>query len=191
MNFILLDTNRLLLTPFSITDAKALQQLWTEPAVRKFLWDDQLIPLEMVNEVIEASIKDFTNHSYGFWALRLKNKSDLIGFCGLRHFEPAPSEAPEVEILYGLHPKHQGQGLATEASLAVLRHGFEKAKLERIYAGADSPNEASFHVMRRLGMQFARRIALQGITNEGTSDYYVLTRDQFKAKHDAEYVGIN
>ena len=186
MNLNLLETTRLSLTPFSAADAEALHQLWTEPAGRKFLWDDQLIPLEIVHEVIEAGIESFANHGFGFWVLRLKGDTELIGFCGLRHFEPAPDESPEVEILYGLKPEFWGKGLATEASLAVLHHGFEQAKLKQIYAGADPPNQTSFRVMQRLGMEFARRVTLQGINGEVTSDYYVLTRDQFETKHCAE-----
>lgn len=185
MNSFLLETTRLLLAPFSAADAEKLHQLWTQPAVRKFLWDDQLIPLETVYEVIEAGTESFANHRFGFWALRLKDNPELIGFCGLRHFELAPGESPEVEILYGLEPQHWGKGLATEASLAVLHHGFEKARLEQIYAGADPPNQTSFRVMQRLGMKFARGITLQGVNGKVTSDYYVLKRAQFEAEHPA------
>lgn len=179
MNKVLLETDRLLLKPFAPTDVKALHQLWTTPSVRKFLWDDQIIPRETVVEIVEASIRSFADHNFGFWTLRLKGQPDLIGFSGLRHLEHSPDEVGEVEILYGLQPEYWGQGLATEASKAVLDYGFEKARLERIYAGADPPNEASFQVMRRLGMKFARHTTIQGLVSDAVAEYYVITRAEF------------
>jgi ribosomal-protein-alanine N-acetyltransferase len=174
-----LETQRLLLSPLSTADADALHQLWIEPSVRKFLWDDQVIPLETVVEVVQASIQSFAENKFGFWTLCLKGNPELIGFCGLRHFECSPDKASEVEILYGLKPEHWGNGLATEAAMATVRYGFEKVSLDRIYAGADSPNKASFRVMKRLGMRFARRTTIHGITSELVADYFVLTRDEF------------
>ena len=82
----------------------------------------------------------------------------LIGFAGLREF----GEDCEVELLYGLLPEFWHQGYATEASRAVLQHGFQVCGLTKIYAGADPPNEASFRVMKNLGMVFAKRMILNG-----------------------------
>jgi ribosomal-protein-alanine N-acetyltransferase len=177
-----LETQRLLLSPFSTTDADALHQFWIDPFVRKFLWDDQIIPLETATEIIQASIQSFADHKFGFWKLSLKGTPELIGFCGLRHMECSPGEASEIEILYGLNPEHWGKGLATEAAAAVLRYGFEEMSLDRICAGADPPNEASFRVMKRLGMRFERRTTIQEMTSEVVADYYALTRAEFLAR---------
>jgi RimJ/RimL family protein N-acetyltransferase len=185
MNEFLLETERLLLTPFALTDVEALHQLWTTPAVRKFLWDDQIIPHETVVEIVQASIQSFADQNFGFWTLRLKNQPDLIGFCGLRPMERSPNEIAEVEIFYGLQPEHWKQGLATEASKAVLGYGFGKAQLERIYAGADPPNEASFQVMKRLGMKFARHTTIPGLVSDAVADYYVISRAEFIATNSA------
>ncbi len=183
MNVVALKTDRLLLTPFAPTDVEALHELWTTPSVRKFLWDDQIISREIVVEIVEASLRSFADHNFGFWTLCLKGQPNLIGFSGLRFLEHPPGETAEVEIFYGLQPGYWGQGLATEASKAVLGYGFEKARLERIYAGADPPNEASFQVMKRLGMRFARHTTIQGLASDALADYYVITRAEFIATH--------
>ena len=65
-------------------------------------------------------------------------------------------------FLYGLFPACWRQGLATEAFREVLRYAFEDLGLDRVYAGADPPNEASFGVMERLGMTFDSRRVIDG-----------------------------
>jgi RimJ/RimL family protein N-acetyltransferase len=57
------------------------------------------------------------------------------------------------EIGFILHPDHQGQGLATEAAVAMLELGFEELGLHRIYGCAEARNAASVRVMERLGMR--------------------------------------
>jgi ribosomal-protein-alanine N-acetyltransferase len=177
MHSIHLETSRLSLRPFSLVDVDELHRLWSEPAVRRFLWDDKVVPRETVIEIIKSSNESFTRSGLGYWVVCLKETSEAVGFCGLRHFrfEEAAAGADEVEILYGLWPAHWGKGLATDASAAVLRYGFDALGLTRIYAGADPPNQDSFRVMERLGMKFLRRTTV----GELEAVYYVICRDEF------------
>ena len=145
------ETARLRLRPFLPTDTDELHRLWTDPHVRRYLWDDLEISRDRAEAEITNSIESFNTRGFGFWAVFLEEKdSDLIGFCGLRVF----GKPEEVEILYGIHPSHWGKGLATEASAAVLNFGFQMCRLPKIYAGADSPNKASIRVMEKLGMTY-------------------------------------
>jgi RimJ/RimL family protein N-acetyltransferase len=57
------------------------------------------------------------------------------------------------ELGYALHPGQQGQGLATEASEALLRLGFTDLGLHRISASCSARNTASARLMARLGMR--------------------------------------
>ncbi|WPB80533.1 GNAT family N-acetyltransferase [Archangium violaceum] len=52
----------------------------------------------------------------------------FIGFTGLGRID----EGEEVEVLYGLFPDYWGRGLATEATEAMLRFGFEQQGLKEI-----------------------------------------------------------
>ncbi len=171
-----LETTRLRLRSVDLADADSLHQLWIEPAVRKYLWDDQIISRDTVVDVIDASEKSFAECGFGFWTLTGKEHSETLGFCGLRHFQEDGASNREVELLYGLSTKHWGKGLTTEAAQQVMRHGFEQVGLDTIYAGADPPNEASFRVMEKLGMKFLRLTTVSGLT----AIYYILHRDQFQ-----------
>ncbi len=51
-----LETNRLLLRPLSPSDLDYLHGLWTEPLVRRYLWDDQVISRDEAAAVIQASL---------------------------------------------------------------------------------------------------------------------------------------
>ena len=169
-----LRTERLALRPFVRDDLVNLHQLWTNPGVRKYLWDDKIIPRERVQEEIESSLNNFELHGYGHWALLLHGDSALAGFCGLKpSIEPAAAE-----LYYALAPEYWGQGVVVEAAVAVLHHGFQERKLARVRAGTDPPNTASIRVMEKLGMSFERRTLVNGLD----VIYYTLTREQFTGR---------
>src|SRR5262245_12889044 len=171
-----IETSRLLLRPVIREDIDDLHNLWTEAGMRKYLWDDQIISREMAAEVVEGSIESFKTHGFGFWRISWREGEDrLIGFCGLRHFQDEQSPQPEVEILYGIDARDWNRGLASEAAHAVLAFGFEQLGLERIYAGADPPNVASIKVMEKLGLGFARRTRVNGLT----TIYSGISREDF------------
>ncbi len=179
MNSLQIETARLILRPFTLSDTDDLHRLWSDPQVRKYLWDDEVISREVAEEVVRSSLASFERHGFGLWSMLFKGEDTLIGFCGFRHFD----DPPQVEILYGVAPRHWGAGLATEAARAMLRFGFEENQLDRIYAGADPPNRASFRVMENCGMKFEKRMTINGLE----AIYYVLSRGDFHAD-DAPYI---
>ena len=169
-----LQTPRLVLTPFADDHLDTLHALWTDPDVRRYLWDDEIISRQLAAEVIASSGRTFEEHGFGFWALaEIDAPGTIIGFVGLRHF----GEAEEIELLYGLAPSHWHRGLATEASRAVLDYGFRTLALDRIHAGTDPPNVASLAVMERLGFGDEQRRVLGGLE----AIYRSLTRDAYTA----------
>src|SRR5262245_61766627 len=125
MSFPRIETERLALCPVVTDDIDELHRLWIDPGVRKFLWDDQVIPRETAVAVVESSIDSFAAHGFGLWAICFKNDPGLIGFGGLRLFTEDGgentedggentedgSEKAEVELLYGVAPENWGKGI--------------------------------------------------------------------------------
>ncbi len=147
-----LKTSRCALRPFEIDDLQALHELWTSPGVRKYLWDDEVIPLDLTRELLEQSIVKIDCGEYGLWGVYLEEQNMLAGFCGFWPFH----EPPQVELLYGLDKAYWGQGLATEVAKAMIPLGRELFSLQKILASTDKPNQASIRVLERLGMKQVR-----------------------------------
>jgi RimJ/RimL family protein N-acetyltransferase len=148
-------TTRLRLTPFCRDDIPFLHRLWTDPGVRRFLWDDRVISIDEAADVVEASETSFRERDFGFWTV--VRDDEPIGFVGFREFPPS------IELLYALLPQHWGQGLATEASRAALDFVFKRCPFTEVYAGTDPPNAASLRVIERLGMRFHSRRTIHGL----------------------------
>ena len=107
--------------------------------MRRWLWDDTVIERATAAEVVAASEASFAARGFGQWCVEMRGETDLSGFAGLREIEAQP----DVELFYGFLPARWGRGLATEASRAVLAHGFQTAGLARIAGRTDTPNRAS------------------------------------------------
>lgn len=150
-----LETERLNLIPAMPADTAALHALWTLPDVRRYLWDDEVIPVETAAAVTAASARDFERHRFGLWSLieRGAGRPELAGFCGLR--TGGIGDAPE--LLFALAPEYWRRGLVNEAALAVLQHAFGTLGLPRVIAATDAPNQRSARTLAALGFRFDRR----------------------------------
>ena len=86
----------------------------------------------------------------GFCSVRLKEKNEFIGWCGLWQLK----ETGEIEVGYALFKDFWGQGFAVEASEPFLKYGFSQLDLPKIVACANPENKGSRRVMEKLGMTF-------------------------------------
>ena len=142
-----LSTERLVLRPVTTDDHAAVLAHWTQPDVRRFLFDGAALSGVEVAETIEESIGDFAVRGFGVWLIELGSTADLIGTAGLR-----PLGSSGLEIFYSLAPGAWGHGYATEAARAVVEYGLGPLGLPEVLAEVDEGNAASVAVVRRLGM---------------------------------------
>jgi RimJ/RimL family protein N-acetyltransferase len=185
-----LRTVRLALHPVSMRDHRALLTHWTGPLVRRHLFDDRMVTPVQVSEIIEASERDFATEGYGLWGLRPARWSagidaadaagagagdPLIGVAGLGHHEGPLGRGVDVEILYSLEPDHWGQGLAAEASRAVLDYAFGVVGVHRITAEIDMANTSSAEIALQLGMRRWR----DGPAGPDGAAYYAADRSRW------------
>jgi RimJ/RimL family protein N-acetyltransferase len=166
----LTETARLRLRQVSDGDLDALYRIWTEPAVRRFFWDGEVISKERAEAAVREGSADFAKHGFGLWVA--EEGGCLIGFCGLRRLDYAPG----VEILYGFAPSHWDRGFATEVAAAMLRYGFEEVGLDCILGITDKENTASRRVLEKLGMTFEKQAL-----HEGREELrYSISREDFR-----------
>jgi Acetyltransferases, including N-acetylases of ribosomal proteins len=143
-----LTTARLLLRPFSLSDAPALQRL---AGVREVSDNTLTIPHPYT---LEDAIAWIATHQATFdsgagLAFAITRKEALCGAIGLRI---AP-EHERAELGYWIGVPYWGQGFCTEAAEAVVEYGFTVLNLHRIHAGHFPRNPASGRVMRKIGMR--------------------------------------
>ena len=143
-----LETERLTLIPFERSDLHLLHETFTNPFVRKYLWDDEVISIEQTSDILELSESAFERQSWGLWKIIMKNEQAFAGFVGLWKF----FDEQQPQLLFGLLPAYSGLGYATEASTAVADYAFTKLGYTYIIASLDTPNAASEKVCQRLKM---------------------------------------
>ena len=154
-----LEGPRVVLQPASAPDADALHEAWTHPDVRRFLWDDGVIPRATTEEIVARSVALFAAQGFGMWVVRERGRPELAGFAGLWHFRTPP----ELELLFGLARHAWGRGLATEAAALVLDYAHQGLGMAEVVGSTDAANVSSIRVMERLGMHRTRESTVDGL----------------------------
>ena len=92
------------------------------------------------------------------WAVVYKPHDRVIGFNGLKYLD----DLQEVDLGFRLRVDYWGQGIATESSRAIVRHGFDRLGLERIIGLAMTENAGSIRVLEKAGMRYEEAIEYLG-----------------------------
>lgn len=152
-------TRRLILRRFTQTDFDDVYQLFNNPKVMQYGLGIK------TPEQAEAWLykQSDVKNEFFVYALECRQKPGFIGYCGLKYF-PAIDNQAEIELGYRLFPQFWGQGLATEAALAVKNNCLERRKIPRLISLIDPANTASIRVVEKLGMRFEKAVMLPGYT---------------------------
>jgi RimJ/RimL family protein N-acetyltransferase len=143
-----LQTERLSLRQWSLRDIDAIVAMDRDPEVYRFL-DEPGDPADQREEMMERILTDF-GPGLGTWSIYPRGQAN---FLGIAHIIPIDDEGPDVELGFRLVRAAWGQGLASEAAGAVLRHGFETVGLPEIIAVTDPDNKGSEKTLKRLGFK--------------------------------------
>jgi [ribosomal protein S5]-alanine N-acetyltransferase len=146
-----LTTERLILRPYSITDAKDLQRLIGDRDVSDtFL----LIPFPYTEGMAEEWItKQSVEHEEGksiHFAITDSEQGFLIGTVIIMNII---KELERAAIGYWIGKPYWHKGYCTEAASAAVKYGFEELGLNRICATHMTRNPRSGRVMQKIGMQ--------------------------------------
>lgn len=142
-----METEHLLLRPWSVEDGAELLRLWSDPAVS----GGRVLPPDRIARIAEYSLRQWHANGFGPWAAIDRTTSSWIGRIGLDELEDWPG-LHRVEVGFELHRAWWGRGLATEGALAALRLGFEQHDLPRIISVTAAANAAARRVMEKAGL---------------------------------------
>jgi len=146
----IIETDRLILRDISLGDKEDMLRLHSDIEVQKYTGEELVGSLEEMEMIIKERIVNYKKYGYGRWATFIKKDMQFIGWSGLAYLP----EFDQIDIGYRFLQQYWGFGYATEASRAILTHGFEKLGMNRIIAIAMKGNKASINVMQKIGMQF-------------------------------------
>jgi RimJ/RimL family protein N-acetyltransferase len=147
-----IETARLTLRRFRISDGPALLALYGDPGVVRYLYGEPMGP----DGLGEALLRRLRTPA-------LENEGDLLElaavlratgqFVGAMTFFHRSTAHARGEIGYVLAPRFTGLGLAQEGAVALLQIGFDLLGLHRVEGQCDARNRASAAVMGRIGMR--------------------------------------
>jgi RimJ/RimL family protein N-acetyltransferase len=146
-----LETERLILRPFAISDAAVVQQL---AGAREVAATTLNIPHPyedgMAEQWIGTHREEFENGGLVNFAIVVRKSNALCGCIGLS-INRAHARA---ELGYWIGVPYWNNGYCTEAAEVVVGYAFETMKLHRIYSSHIGSNRASGRVMEKIGMQY-------------------------------------
>lgn len=146
----MIQTERLVLRPWKEEDLVPFARLNADPRVMEFFPSVKTFK-ESSNEY-EAILEHFKKHGYGWWAVSETNRSNFIGFIGLRYIDFPAVFTPAIEVAWRLAYEYWGKGYATEGAKASLQYGFEILNFSEIISFTSTINIRSQAVMERIGM---------------------------------------
>ncbi|MCC6726698.1 MAG: GNAT family N-acetyltransferase [Saprospiraceae bacterium] len=144
----LLTTERLLLRPFSESDAPEVFIQRSDERILRYTGIQAAVNLESAVNHLRNLVKYGEKGEGSAWAICLKNDEKLIGTICLWQFD---FEKSCVEIGYTLHPDNWGNGLGKEAVAAVVDFAFQSMQANLVEAYVHPQNLASIKLLERVG----------------------------------------
>lgn len=150
-----LETDRLILREIHLDDTEAIFCCWMQDEeVSKYMWWRASNDINKAKEFVEFEIGNLENDKWNRWIIVLKNTKEIIGTC-LIFFN---HEEAHWDISYNLGKKFWGNGYMTEAMGIVVKYAVEVMKIKEISTVYAIENQASGHVLQKLGFQIVKEV---------------------------------
>jgi RimJ/RimL family protein N-acetyltransferase len=166
-----LETDRLTLRELEPSDVDELSEVLSDPWTMRFYRHP--FSREEVGGWIERWQHSYRDNGFGLWGLELRGDGRLVGDTGLsiQHVDGEDL----VEVGWHVHREYQRRGLATEAAIAAVSHGFGPLGLGRIISLIRPENQPSWRVAEKLGM----RIWKETVRSQLLHLVYVIEREEW------------
>lgn len=145
-----LETDRLILRPFALSDATDVQRLAGDFAVADTTLNiPHPYPDGAAEEFISSHPAKYEQSEAASYAITLKRNQSLLGGIGLN----VNKRFRHAELGYWIAKPFWNQGYATEAGRAVVEFAFTICGLHKIVATHLARNPASGRVMEKIGFE--------------------------------------
>lgn len=166
-----IETDRLVLRPFTLEDVPALYRMSQEDGMAKWIPDQVYEDEEEAKGVVEFLMAQYGEKSTPKEApyvigVVLKDTDELIGHVGLSPL------GEDVELGYAIAENHHGNGYATEAVEAMTHWALNELGLPSVLGVVDRDNRASWKVLEKVSFQFIDEKVKEAFGREGMCRTY-------------------
>lgn len=152
-----LETERLVLSEFTKSDAAFFYELANDPSWLQFIGDRKVYTIEdAATYLAQKIIPSYQKNGFGFYIVRSKVDMNPIGLSGLIDRDGLE----HIDVGYAFLPAYRGKGYAFEATEKILDHAKNSLKIDPIIAITHNDNTKSIQLLERLGMRFDQMIQL-------------------------------
>ena len=174
-----LETDRLVLRPFTMEDTDAMYNNWaSDPEVTKYLTWPHHKTVEMSHTVLADWISQYGKDDFYQWAIVLKdNFNEPIGSIAVVHRK---DEIEMVHIGYCIGKRWWKRGITSEALAALIKFFFYEVGVNRIELRLNPMNPNSGKVMMKCGLKYEGTYREADWNNQGRCDsamYALLAKD--------------
>ncbi len=160
----LIETERLMITEFSMDMAQVVQQNSVDEDNKRFVPDEVWETAEEAEETLNFLISQYGSFDGPLiYPVIVKETKDNIGYVQL-----CPIDDDKWEVGYHIAKKYTGNGYATEAVKAFLPVIAKQAGISEVFGICLAENKASLAVMKKCGFEnvFAGVGKYQGVDRE-------------------------
>ena len=149
----ILETERLVLREYVLTDAPFIIRLMNSPGWLEFIGDRNVQTVADAKAYLQDRLMPgYSNAGFGFWMVELKADRKPVGMCGFVQRD----YLDHVDIGFALLPEYAGKGIGYEMAQACMEYGRNNLNFKTILGITVPENIASIALLKKLGLHFER-----------------------------------
>ena len=165
-----IETERLVLRTFRDSDLPAFAAFHTNLEFMQYL-GGRVLERGITDGIAAGAQKAFATTGVGKIAVERRADGAFLGMAGLSVEDWYPDD---FEVGWRLGRQYWGEGYASEAGAAWVRHAFEQLAAPRVISVADVPNRRSIAVMERIGLRLDHVADLSDTTGTFAAAIYAI-----------------
>lgn len=174
----IIETERLLLRTFREADLPVFGAYHDDLEFMQYL-GGRVLPRGIADGIAAGAQAAFASTGVGKIAVERKADGAFLGMAGLSVEDWYPDD---LEVGWRIGRQYWGQGYASEAGAAWLRHAFEVLDAPRVISVADVPNRRSTAVMERIGLRLDHEAELGDEFGTFAAVIYTIDNDTWRAQ---------